>query len=158
APAALFAILLFGLPGCGGGGDPTSASSTTASQGPAQGRVEQARQAQKSTAAPDEGTSNPPRQHGPIGDPEPRPKAVARGVPVTRGGDNSIQAFGTEGEEGSRSKAVADLTAYLHAFSAGDWSRVCALASDEYRRQLTELVAQAKTGEGAEKPKGCAAS
>jgi hypothetical protein len=81
---------------------------------------------------------------------------VAPGVPTIKGGDNSIQAFGTEGEEDPREEAVSNLLAYLEARLQGEWQRACDLASTEFREQLAQLIAKAKAKGEARKPKGCA--
>jgi hypothetical protein len=153
-PAASLLFLLLALAGCGDGGEGTTTSATAppAKQGvapPAQGRAFQGNQ--KGTEA------NPGevRQHTAEGAPVPGAKAVAPGVPVTKGGDNSIQSFGAEGEEGQRQQALAGLRSYLSALRAGKWAQACALASTQFKRELAKLVAQAK---GKEKPKGCAAT
>ena len=102
------------------------------------------------------------KQHTPVGDPVPGAKSVAPGVPVTKGGDNSIQVFGAEGQTDQRAQAIADLTAYLSAFRAGQWSRACASASKQFSQELATMVAQARVKGNAKgkvkKPKGCAAT
>jgi len=158
----LGALALAALAGCGSGdgGESTSAAPAThettssAEKQPSQGKQnENAAGDSQQSASP-----NPPRQHVPEGHPTSGAKAVAPGVPTTKGGDNSIQAYGAEGEAGSRSQAVEELTAYLATFSAGAWAKACALASSEYRKQLAQLVANAKTKGKAKKPEGCPAT
>src|SRR5262249_1998769 len=94
-------------------------------------------------------------QHVPEGHPTPGSRAVAPGVPVTKGGDNSIQAFGTEGEEDPRAQAISNLTAYLNARLQGGWARACSLASDQFREELKRLIESAKAKGAAKKPEGC---
>ncbi len=93
-----------------------------------------------------------------MGNPVPGAKAVAPDVPLTKGGDNSVQEFGTEGEATPRTQAVANATAYIASFSAQDWAEACSLASGEYRQQLAQLIANAKVKGNGEKPEGCAAT
>jgi len=152
--ALVFLALLgaLALGGCGGGED----SSTTSSQG----TVSQAPQATAPEpkpqihAAPKRTT--PHNAPGTPGDPTAGEKAPAPGVPVTPEGDNSVQTFGTEGEESERSQAEADLHAYLNAKARGDWAGACKAASKQFAEELEKLIEQAKAKPGAEKPKGCA--
>ncbi len=129
--ASLALVALLALASCGGGGEGTTASTSTT----VEPKPEEERQA----------TSN--------GDPVSGSQDVAPGVPMTKGGDNSIQTFGAERGGGQRAQALADLKAYLHARLAGEWARACALASQEFRHEFARLVAQAK---GKERPSGCA--
>jgi hypothetical protein len=87
--------------------------------------------------------------------PEPGTRAVAPGVPVQTGGDNSVQRFGVEGGVDERERALATLRAYLQARVEGDWEAACAATSAEFKEQLATLVAISKSDE---KPKGCAAT
>ena len=161
ALALLGALALAALAGCGGGGGGESTSAAPATQKttslaqkpPAQGKQNESAGKPEQDASP-----SPPRQHVPEGHPTPGAKAVAPGVPTTRGGDNSIQAYGAEGESGPRSQAVEELTAYLAAFSAHEWAKACSVASSEYRKQLAQLVASAKTRDAAKKPESCPAT
>jgi hypothetical protein len=77
-------------------------------------------------------------------------------VPVTSGGDNSIQTFGQEGEETQRQQATAELEAYLNARARGDWAGACNAASRQFSEELEKLIEGAKAKPGAEKPEGCA--
>ena len=154
-------LALAALAGCGGGdgGDTTSGSMTaTARQGATAPTQAKAPSKQKAAKGQQGASPNPTRQRSAEGDPTPGAKAVAPGVPTTKGGDNSIQAMGTEGQPAPRAQAVDNLSAYLAAFSAHEWSKACSLASGEYRQQLSQLVANAKTKGDAKKPEGCAAT
>jgi hypothetical protein len=166
---ALLALLcLLFLSGCGGGeGDSTSSEATSAqgqaattSEGNAtaqdQGGTEQGGGEDQSAKAkiPSQTPSEP---NPPIaGERIPGSKAVAPGVPVTKGGDNSIQAYGTEGEEGEAEQATASLKSYLDARASGDWAGACEAASAQLREELGKLIEQAKAKGDTEKPKGCA--
>lgn len=151
--ACLTLLALLAIAGCGGGGSTASTStapSTTAKQSTATATQ---KPPPKAKSGSDSNPANPVRQHAAEGEPAPGAKAVAPGVPVTKGGDNSIQSFGAEGQEEQRTQALAELRSYLAALRDGESSRACALASREYKRDLAKLVAQAK---GKDKPKGCA--
>jgi hypothetical protein len=112
-----------------------------------------AKEGRKSPGEP----ANPtvPSRHIPVADPQPGSKAPAPGVPTTKGGDNSIQGFGTEGGEEPREEALANLLTYRDARLGGEFERACALASEEFREQLERLVENAKAKGDAPKPKGC---
>jgi hypothetical protein len=160
-PWALALLLaLAALPGCGGGGGgSTSAPASTSTAQKSASATERARPPKQQSHLPSQAVPNPTRQSAPEGAPTPGTKAVAPGVPVTRGGDNSIQAFGTEGAEAERSQAFSELRAYLGALGGREWARACALASGQLRQDLGRLVAQSPTPPGdAKKPKGCAAT
>lgn len=156
---SLLALALLALAalaaGCGGGdGTSTSATATApARQGTtAPKRPSEARRPTPSNPA------HPSRQSTAEGAPVPGSKAVAPGVPVSKGGDNSIQAFGVEGRESPRAQASAELRAYLGALLAGKWARACAATSPQFKRQLAQLIARARVKGGGEKPRGCAAT
>ncbi len=152
------AALLVG--GCGGGRDPETtaatsapAQSTSTIQGQGQGE-EEAGEGQSAKASP----RTPPALNPPIAQERtPGSKAVAPEVPIAEGGDNSIQAFGLEGDEDQAEQAAQMLGDYLDARARGDWAAACEAASAELERQLEELFERAKAKEAAQKPQGCAA-
>jgi hypothetical protein len=160
-------LLLLALAGCGGGGEETTSatgpSESAASQQTllekAEARIKgkaQAEEAEGEKQNPVEPAPAAPPRHVPVAKPQPGSKAPAPGVPTTKGGDNSIQAFGAEGEEEPRAQAVSNLLAYLQARLSGEWERACDLASEEFREQLEALIERAKAKGDAPKPKGCA--
>jgi hypothetical protein len=165
---ALLALLcLLFLSGCGGGeGDSESTASeatsaqgqTSAAQGSAtaqdQGGAEQGGGEEQAAKAP---PKTPTEPNPPIaGERTPGSKAVAPGVPVVKGADNSIQAFGTEGEEDEAEQATANLKSYLDARANRDWPGACEAASAQLREELSKLIERAKAKGDTEKPKGCA--
>jgi len=154
------ALTLLALSGCGGGGEDESTTTAASPQGAGA-------QSPASSQAP-EGSeehaeaSTPSREHQrqiknpPIASERvPGQKAVAPGVPTTKGGDNSIQVYGVEGEEDDAQKATRSLSAYLSALSASQWGRACREASAQFKEQLTQLIEQAKAKGDAKKPDGC---
>ena len=151
-PAILALALLAGGGGGGGEGPAGTAASSTA-----QASIASAAQKQPSQSkAPPPGSSpKAAPQHTAEGDPTPGSKAVAPGVPVVKGGDNSVQAFGTEAEAAPREQATVTLETYLRALRDGDWGKICEVASAEFRRNLAEFVAQTQA-EGTKRPAGCA--
>jgi hypothetical protein len=96
-----------------------------------------------------------PRQDTATGSPEPGAKAVAPGVPTQAAGDNSIQAFGTEGEVEAREQALATLIDYLAARAGGRWAEACAATSRQFKR---ELAAAAEAVPKEQRPDDCEAA
>jgi hypothetical protein len=57
--------------------------------------------------------------------PQPGSKVAAPGVPISKGGDNSIQTFGLEASSKKRTQLTAIVRAYLNARAAEDWKKAC---------------------------------
>lgn len=157
------ALLLLAITGCGSGGDePGSTAESAAAQAETrqadQGKGQEAEPAEAQEAKAPPKTSPDSAQPSPpiAGERTPGSKAVAPGVPTTKGADNSVQAFGAEGQEDEASQAASTLAAYLNARASKDWSAACEEASEELQEELAKLIAQAKARGDAEKPKGCA--
>jgi len=153
------------LSSCGGGGGEQSTSSSTAPQAQRGPTADPASKSAPSSPGQEEGpgAKSASRAHQrqiknpPIAQTRtPGQKAVAPGVPTSKGSDNSIQVFGVEGEESDASKATRSLSAYMAALGAGAWEEACQQASAQFKEQLAQLIEQAKAKEGAEKPEGCA--
>ena len=89
--------------------------------------------------------------------PEPGTNAVATGVPVQPGGDNSVQVFGAEGAVKEREQAFSTLRAYLQAQAAGEWAKACAQTSEEFKEQLATIV-RVSGKEKKNEPVGCTAT
>jgi hypothetical protein len=70
----------------------------------------------------------------------------APGVPLARGGDNSIQTFGVEGASEDRVQAARVFQAYLDARAAGDWALACSYLSGPIKTQLEQFGGQASRG------------
>jgi hypothetical protein len=142
------ALAALALAGCGdGGGEGSTTAATTTEQQSATAGEETPGGGKQTTAGPSGRDSRPSA-------PVPGAKAAAPGVPVDRGGDNSIQTFGAEGEEAARAQAKAELEAYLDARLAGDWPGACASASSEFKGELAKVAAEAPSKVEVE---GCAA-
>jgi hypothetical protein len=165
---ALLAVLIVG---CGGGGEEQTSEQAAVAQG--QGEEVADRDGTQlpdlegdQAQGPGQGPSDPEPSDAPEPSHAPNPaiatertpgsKAVAPDVPVTQGGDNSIQAFGVEGEDQEATQALSALEEYLQARLAGEWARACASVSAEFREQLQLLIERAKAKEEeAPKPQGC---
>ena len=152
ASIALFVLAALLLGGCGGSDSETTAEGEVSAAREQRPAAEQEPQAQ----GQEEGPGNPKPSASPnppiATERIPGSKAVAPGVPTTKGGDNSIQAFGAEGEEDEAAQAAAQLRAYLSARVAGDWAAACAATSAQYREQLARMVAPTPDEK---EPKGC---
>lgn len=72
----------------------------------------------------------------------------------TQGGDNSIQNFGEEGEEGELEEAATTLHDYLVARADEDWPAACASLASTVTDELDVLASRSSQLEG----KGCAAT
>jgi hypothetical protein len=139
--AAVASIAIFGLTaallgGCGGeGSQDTSASSSAAGVGKQGGGGATGRSASDSASAslPNEGTKRP-----------------APGVPLAKGGDNSIQTYGAEASGAQRAHARAVVEAYLDARAAGSWAQACAYLVPRMR---ASMQAAARSSQG--KVSGC---
>jgi hypothetical protein len=70
-----------------------------------------------------------------------------------KGGDNSVQEFGSEAEGSEFETAAAALHSFLDARAQGDWAAACSYISKSVVESFEQLAARAKQGGGA----GCAA-
>lgn len=66
-------------------------------------------------------------------------KAPAPGVPISKGGDNSIQTWGEEGSKADRDEATGLVTSYLGARAARDWAAACAFLAGKVRAMQQRL-------------------
>jgi hypothetical protein len=80
--------------------------------------------------------------------PKPGSKAAAPGVPVSKGGDNSIQTWGVEGSNTLNSRVTVIVGAFLNARAREDWSEACAYLAAKQRRMF-ERLAPDNSGNGA---------
>jgi hypothetical protein len=146
--AVLVALLLVaGLGGCGGGsGSSTSSEATTATaEGGVSGEAESAKATGggggaegKSEKAEAARSFKPKRHHDSGGG-----AAQYR----VKGGDNSIQEFGTEAEGPEFAKAAAALHGFLDARAQGAWAAACSYLSKSTVESFEQLAAQSKQGD-----------
>lgn len=175
--AILFALALV-LPSCGGGGDegsdgsssPTSstpATATGAPQGSAQSKPKQKAKPKPSQSSPKQqgGDSTAPSQRHlratvrvpPISSaPTEGSSKPAPGVKTTKGGDNSVQSYGTEQSQAERTEAAIALQAYLNARLEEDWGKVCSYLAKRASEQLERFIQSPKGKE--EGLSGCPAA
>lgn len=130
ALAALLAAAV--IAGCGGGAEESSAPSAEPHA------IVPSHQPSEPT-----GSASAPAE-GPLTDPGRLPnegsKAVAPGVPLSKGGDDSIQTFGVEAPREDRLQATTNAKAYLDARVVGNWSEACARLWGVARAQFGKLT------------------
>ena len=111
-PTLLIAIAALALAGCGGGDDKTiatsSSSPTTAQQGGGDS-------GQGGSGQQGSGGGREPLDTSSLPEPEEGSEKAAPGVPVSKGGDNSIQTWGLEASADERAEVTAILQAFLDA-------------------------------------------
>jgi hypothetical protein len=136
ARAAIALVAFFAaavLAGCGGGDGENGTSSTAPSAVvPSHERPEA-----DVTVSP-RADSKPPTDPGSL--PNEGGKAVAPGVPLAKGGDNSIQTFGVAAPRRDRLEVAAAAQAYLDARVLGNWDEACSDLAAPTRVQLGKLV------------------
>lgn len=143
-PLSVLALLLVGtaLAGCGGDDEGEEvATTTTQAERPAAtatttggGQPQQGGQGDGDTASGggDGGATGDTSGNGAT----PGAEQAAPGVPVSPGGDNSIQTYGEEGEVSDREQAATATRAYLSARAAGNYRRACDQASSGLKQSL----------------------
>lgn len=168
APLAALALLPALVAGCGGDDDSDTTSATSgqgsqAGEGTRQQREAAEKAKQKREAArrkiEAEESKPPPQPEGPAPTtsgslPNEGTARVAPEVPTAKGGDNSIQEFGTEGPSSDRVEAAETLQAYLNARVAGEWVTACAYLSASIKKGLEQFGGQAEGKDS--KPLSCA--
>jgi hypothetical protein len=162
---ATCAVALLGT-GCGGGGEESaSTTSSTARQATSaaptpqhentagQGKGSPGQAKSKAKAPSHSGQAEikvrvPPISSAPVAG----SKAPAPGVKTVKGGDNSVQSYGTESGEAQRTAAAIALQAYLDERREGDWAAVCSSLAQMPKEQLEKFDKSPK-GQGLS---GCA--
>ena len=162
-PAALAALLLaLALAGCGDDDSTTTTGTdgaTTTQQGggegdrdaPGQGSGKQdGGSRQGGSGAGDPSREVPFRQPGgpaPTSSaslPNEGEESATPGVPLAKGGDNSIQTFGAEAPAEERVQATRVFQAYLDARAAGEYALACSYMSAPIKEQLIAFGGQAR--------------
>lgn len=170
---ALAAAIAIAIAGCGGGDgdDPTTASSTASVPTEAQTTTTKQDAGPKGSGKPggastdrskSKKSDNAAEQGG--GDLVATPqissaaqegsKKAAPGVTTVKGGDNSVQTFGTEASSSARTDAATAVQTYLNARQAGDWEVACSYLGGNIQTMVERLAAQAR--EGGADLNGCA--
>ena len=144
-PTLFIVIAALALAGCGGGDEETIATSGSAGATSQQaGGGSQGGSGQQGSGGGREtlDTSSLP-------EPEEGSKKAAPGVPVSRGGDNSIQTWGLEASAQERDEVTAILQAFLDARAAADWATACSYLAAEQRAEFESLGNGDKRGNAA---------
>lgn len=146
---ALAALLVaVGLAACGGGD--SSSSTTTAAD---QGRTESKPSQETSTQSDDKGKSGSDAEGKPSGSspsasdftPKPHSDSGGGSAPYkTKGGDNSVQEFGEEGDASEFDAAATVLHNFLDARAEGNWAATCEYISKTIIESVEKLAAKAK--------------
>ncbi|HEX7059292.1 MAG TPA: hypothetical protein VF176_05515 [Solirubrobacterales bacterium] len=151
APSIILATIALIFAGCGGGDEDTTTASSTGStrETPSQGSKDTAGQKKQPTSA--DNTTSDKSASG--GTPQEGSKAPAPGVPVTKGGDNSIQTYGLEASSGDRAEITALVQSYLDAIAAGNWAKACSYLTSSQQQQYDQFAQALKVPKGS----GCPA-
>jgi hypothetical protein len=149
---ALAALLIaVGLAACGGG-DSSSSTTTAADQGQSESKSSQETPTQ-SGAKGDKGKSGSAGE-GQSGNsspsasdftPKPHSDSGGGSAPYkTKGGDNSVQEFGEEGDSSEFDAAATVLHNFLDARAEGNWAATCEYISKTIIESVEKLAAKAK--------------
>ena len=140
-------LLAVGLAACGGGSsDGSSTSSTEAAQAQTAGGSG----SKQSEAKGDEGGENGSESSSHKGEAAeftPKQHSDSGGGSqqyVQKGGDNSVQEFGNEGDQQELNDAAAALHNFLDARAEGNWAAACNYMSKSVVESFEKLAAQAK--------------
>jgi hypothetical protein len=135
------------LAGCGGGGggsETTATGTSTAASG--QGATTGARKEGNSAKS-----EAPPRAPGPTAPdtsnlpaPTEGSKKAAPGVPTSKGGDNSIQTWGTEASAAERERVTGIVKAFLDARAAAEWAKACSYLAAKQLKEFEQLLRDSK--------------
>ncbi|HWO16624.1 MAG TPA: hypothetical protein VNM89_07925 [Solirubrobacterales bacterium] len=140
-------VLALTFAGCGGGDDETTAGSgsagATAQQGDGGSQGDSGRQGSGGSG------EREPLDTSSLPEPEEGSKKAAPGVPVSRGGDNSIQTWGLEASAQERAEVTAILQAFLDARAAAEWASACSYLAAEQRAEFESLGNADKRGNAA---------
>jgi hypothetical protein len=164
ALVAIAALALAGCGGCGGGERSTTTSSAPAPVAQAQeggGQEESAKPAKPSTGDAAGQANRHAVKHKQVRIPPVPPissapvegsKAPAPGVKTVKGGDNSVQSYGSESGSEDRTEAAIAVQAYLADRLAEDWEGACSqlaeVISSGLRRMADKAQAEGKNVSG----------
>jgi len=81
-----------------------------------------------------------PRDPENLPEPAEGSRRAAPGVPVSKGGDNSIQTWGTEASASEREEVTRILRAFYDARAAGDWARACTYLASRQKAEFASFV------------------
>jgi hypothetical protein len=141
--AAAFALALaFG--GCGGGGGDDQSTSIAASTGTTGAETSPAQTGQQKPV--ESSTTTASKGSFTLGSPS--------DVPRSKGGDNSVQDYGSEASEADRAAAGRALQAYYDALASGDTEGACALLTSHTREDIEQTLKRLPI-QGSKAPTSC---
>jgi hypothetical protein len=138
--AVLAIAAALALAGCGGGEEDASTGS-----GGAETTSQRDSGAQAGRGS-GKGGGAKPLDTAALPEPEEGSKKAASGVPVSRGGDNSIQTWGLEASADERAEVTAILQAFLDARAVADWATACSYLAADQRAEFESLVKSSQRG------------
>jgi hypothetical protein len=145
AALALAVLLVFGVVACGGDDDSTTASPSSGGEKTTGGERSQA---QGGADSDDRGEARakpaPADEKAPADDVDTAPLKVSGGGSEqfrVKGGDNSIQEYGEEDEDGLEAAAEAVHGFYV-ARAEEDWATACSYLAESMIAQLEQLAAR----------------
>jgi hypothetical protein len=156
AAAVAAVILAVGLAACGGGASTTTtsastSSTTTSQQKPAKGQEKNGNHGKAGKSKGANGESSAPSG----GEVTAAPLKVSGGGSTqfrTKGGDNSIQEFGSEASESELQQAAEAVHGFYVARAEERWATACSYLTKSMVKQLEQLASQSPQFKG----KGCA--
>ena len=156
--ALLASLLLFALAGCGGSSGPSS-TSTSAQSSPGTTTPKQAKAKPKGQAKAKAKKSAPEEAPGPPASAfHPKHHHDSGGGSaqfVVKGGDNSVQEYGSEASESELQKAAAALHGFLDARAQRNWAAACTYLAESVTQSFAQMAEAARE---AAKKQGLASS
>jgi hypothetical protein len=142
---ALAFVVVLALAGCGGGsdGNTTASGSGSRSQGSTATTTSQAGGKQGGASKPASSAAKPLDTSN-LPSPQEGSKKAAPGVPVSKGGDNSIQTWGTEASASEREQATSVVRAFLNARADSNWARACSYLAAKPLKEFEGLIKGSK--------------
>ena len=155
APRLFIALLLalaLALAGCGDSEDDGSGgageSQTTSRQESGAGGAQQGESAPSGRGEGLPATREAPVDTSSLAAPVEGSKRAAPGVPVSRGGDNSIQTWGLEASAAEREEVTATLRTFYDARAEADWATACRFLAAPQKAEFAGFV-RGKSGNAA---------
>jgi len=150
--ASLAIAAALALAGCGDSEDDGSGgageSQTTSRQGSGAGGAQQGESAPSGRGEGLPAVREEPVDTSSLSEPVEGSKRAAPGVPVSRGGDNSIQTWGVEASAAERKEVTATLQAFYDARAEADWATACSYLAARVKTEFGGFV-RGKSGNAA---------
>lgn len=150
--ALVAALLALGAASCGDDGDSDATTAAQGQGGEAPSKAPSGGEGGKPGSPQGKGGQGGSGGDGGSGDFVPKEHEDSGGGSAqfrVKGGDNSIQEFGSEAEGSQFEQAAAALHGFLDARAAEDWGAACSYLAEGAKRPLEQLAAKAEQIEGA---------